>query len=134
MTIQLSVRARNARLESVEASMGAGPTLRLRSGAPPANTAAARSGTIIATLVLPADFMADAANGAKALAGVWQDLAADNAGTIGHFEIEGTGAVIDMQGTVTATGGGGDLEVNNTVVNQGQQIDITAFTWNDPNG
>jgi hypothetical protein len=33
-----------------------------------------------------------------------------------------------MQGTVTATGAGGDMQLDNTNIATGQQINITTFT------
>jgi hypothetical protein len=33
-----------------------------------------------------------------------------------------------MQGTITATGSGGDMQLDNTNIALGQQINITAFT------
>lgn len=134
MAIQLSVRARNARLDAVETVIGAGPTLRIRAGAPPASTSDARSGTVLSTIALPADWAAAAANGSKAMLGAWSDVdGADAAGVAGHFEIEGTGGTIDMQGTVTNTGGGGDMEVSNTNFAAGQPFEVTSFTLNEPN-
>jgi hypothetical protein len=136
MASQLSVRARNARLDSIETVMAASPTIRIRAGAPPANTAAARSGAILSTIVAPADFMGAAANGSKAIAGgPWTDVdGADNTGVAGHFEIEGTGGTIDMQGTVGVTGSGADMEVSNVNFQAGQPFQITGFTLNEPNG
>lgn len=132
MTIQLSTAVRNARLDAIETTIGASAILRLRSGAPPANPAAARSGTVIATVNLPSDWMSNASNGTKALTGTWQDLSADAAGTAGHFEVmDSAGTTCHMQGTVTATGGGGDMEVDNTVIAAGQQVTITAFSLTD---
>lgn len=134
MTVQLSTRVRNARLDVIESTMAASPTLRIRSGAPPANTGAARSGTVLSTIVLPADWAAAAASGQKTLLGTWADVdGADAAGTAGHFEIEGTGGTIDMQGTVTASGGGGDMEVSNTNFALAQPFSVTSFTMNEPN-
>ena len=37
-----------------------------------------------------------------------------------------------MQGTITATGGGGDMTVDNTSVTAGQTVNITAFTITAP--
>lgn len=129
MAMQFSVGARNASLDGLEAHIGTAPTLRIRTGAPPANAAAASTGTILAEMTLPSDWMAAAASGSKALLGTWQDLAADAAGTAGHFEIV-QGATRHIQGTVTGTGGGGDMELQNTNVAIGQQITVTAFNLN----
>ena len=129
MVIQYSVAIRNARLDSDETVIGASPILRFRTGAPPANCAAARSGTILATLNLPADWMAAASAGSKVKSGTWQDASADASGTVGHYEImDSTGTVCHEQGTVTATGGGGDMTVNNTVFAAGQSVEVTAYS------
>lgn len=101
MALQFSVGARNARLDAIETTIGASPTLEIRSGAAPANCAAAATGTVLATMALPADFMANAASGAKAIAGTWQDLSADETGTAGHFRIN-QGATCHVQGSVGA--------------------------------
>jgi hypothetical protein len=128
MPFQFSTAARNASLDAIETAIGASPILRIRTGAPPANCAAARTGTILATMTLPADFMAAASGGSKGLSGTWQDAAADAAGTAGHFEImDASGTTCHIQGNITATGGGGDMEIQNTSIAVGQQITVTAF-------
>lgn len=97
---QFSVAVNNARLDAVETTIGASAVLRFRTGAPPANCAAADTGTVVATVNLPVDYLANAAAGVKSLQGVWQDLAADAAGTIGHFRIYDTGGTVcGWQGT-----------------------------------
>lgn len=48
MPFQFSTAARNASLDAIETAIGASPILRIRSGAPPADCAAARTGTILA--------------------------------------------------------------------------------------
>lgn len=127
MAFQYSTTARNAALDAMETAIGASPTLELRSGPPPASCATADSGTLLASMALPADFLAAASGGAKALSGTWQDTAADAAGTVGHFRIK-QGATCHVQGTVTATGGGGDMTIDNPVLALGQQVSVTAFT------
>ena len=133
MTIQLSVAVRNARLDAIEATIGTSPTLELRTGAPPANCAAADTGDVVATLALPSNWLADAASGAKALAGTWEDTSADDDGTVGHFRIKASGGAVGMQGTVTETGGGGDMTLQDNEVNAGQAITITSFGLTDGN-
>lgn len=127
MAFQFSVAARNALLDAIETAIGASPTLELRTGAAPANCGTADSGTVVATMALPADFFAAASAGAKALAGTWQDAAADAAGTVGHFRIK-QGGTCHIQGSVTISGGGGDMTLDNNVLTLGQQVTITAMT------
>jgi hypothetical protein len=128
------VAVRNALLDAIESAIGASPKLRLRTGAPPANAAAASTGTVIAEMTLPADWMANASGGTKALSGSWQDASADATGTVGHFEIVSSdGSTRHLQGTVTANGGGGDITLDNVSVNAGQSISITSFNLTAPN-
>lgn len=129
MTLQYSVAVRNARLDVIETTIGTDPILEIRSGEPPENCAAEDSGTVLATLQLPSNWMADADSGTKAMAGTWQDLSADATGAAGHFRIkDSTGTTCHMQGTVTDTSGDGDMKVDNTSFAEGQQVTITAFT------
>lgn len=129
MTLQYSVAVRNAKLDAVETAIGASAVLKIRTGAPPASVATADSGSVLATLALPADWMAAASGGTKAMAGTWQDTSADAAGVAGHFRIYATdGVTAHAQGTVTATGGGGDMTVDNTNFAAGQAFSITGFT------
>jgi hypothetical protein len=132
MALQLSTTVRNARLDAIETAIGVSPILKIRTGAQPANCATADSGTIIATCNLPSDWMAAASAGSKALSGTWQDTSADNTGTAGHFRIyDNAGTTCHVQGTVTATGGSGDLQVDNTSFAAGQQFVISSFTLTD---
>jgi hypothetical protein len=78
--------------------------------------------------------MAGASGGSKALSGTWQDASADAAGTAAHFRIyDSGGSTCHLQGSITITGGGGDMELDNTNLNTGQQFSITAFTLSDGN-
>ena len=71
MAQQFSVAVRNARLDAIESTIGTTPKLRFYSGAQPATCATARSGSLLAEMALPSDWMAQAANGSKAFAGTW---------------------------------------------------------------
>lgn len=134
MPFQIADTIANAMLDAYETAMGASPIMRIRTGAPPANLAAAATGTVLATIPLPADWMGAAAARAKAMAGTWQDTAADNNGTAGHYEIVKADATTRVeQGTVTATGGGGDMTVDNVVFAIGQPVNVTAFSKTMPN-
>jgi hypothetical protein len=134
MAVQLSVAVRNARLDAIETSIGTSAVLRIRTGAPPATCATADSGTVLATLNLPTDWMAAASSGSKAKSGTWEDLTADATGTAAHFRVyDSGGTVCGIQGTVTATGGGGDMTLDNTSIASGQQVTVTTFTLTDAN-
>lgn len=129
MAVQLDTTTRNAGLDAYETSIGTSPVLKIRTGAQPANCAAADSGTVLSSLSLPADWMAAASGGTKALSGTWGDLSADASGEAAHWRLYDSGAVCRMQGSVTATGGGGDLEVSDTAFTAGGAVSVTGFTW-----
>lgn len=133
MSVQLSVAVRNARLDVVESTIGTSAVLKFFTGAQPANCAAANSGTELASITNPSDWLAAAASGAKALAGVWSATGIA-AGTAAHFRLYASdGTTCGMQGSVTATGGGGDLTLDNAVIAIGQTVTVTAFALTDAN-
>ena len=134
MAVKFSVAVRNARLDALETAIGTSAVLKIRSGAAPTNITDADSGTILATLSLPSDWMANAASGSKSKSGTWQDTSADNTGTAAHFRLYASaGTTQHMQGSITATGGGGDMTVDNTSFVTGQSFTVTAFTLTDGN-
>lgn len=130
MAVQLSTAVRNARLDAIETTISTSPTLEIRTGAVPANCAAADSGTVLATLTLPSDWMAAASGGSKALSGTWQDTSADATGTAAHFRIK-QGATCHIQGTVGTSGT--DMIVDSVSFTAGQQFTVTAFQLTDGN-
>lgn len=129
MALQYSVAVRNAQLDALETAIGTGAVLKIKSGAAPANCAAADSGTVLATLTLPSDWMAAASSGSKAKSGTWEDASADATGTAAHWRLYASdGTTCHAQGTVTATGGGGDMTVDNTSFASGQSVTVTSFS------
>lgn len=132
MTVQLSVAVRNAMLDAIETAISTGAVIKLKTGAPPATCATADSGTVVASITLASDWMSAASAGAKAFSSTpLVDASADNAGTLGHYRVYASdGTTCHEQGTITATGGGGDMTVDNTVVTAGQNVSITSWSQN----
>ncbi len=129
MAFQFSTAVRNAMLDAIETAIGTVPILKIRTGAVPANCATADAGTVLATMTLPSNWEADASAGAKVLAGTWSDASADATGTAGHFRIyDSGGSTCVCQGTITATGGGGDMTLDNTSIAAAQAVSISGFT------
>lgn len=129
MALQFSVGVRNGMLDSIETTIGTSAVLKIRSGSAPADVATADSGTVLATLTLPSDWMAAASSGSKAKSGTWQDASADATGTAAHWRLYASdGTTAHAQGTVTVTGGGGDMTVDNTSFASGQSFTVTTFT------
>jgi hypothetical protein len=133
MTLQLSTLVRNARLNAIETVIGASAKLAIRTGAQPANCAAANSGSLLATITLPADWMDAAASGSKAKLGTWE-VVATGAGIAAHWRLyANNGTTCHAQGTVTVTGGDGDLTLNDITIEIGQTVTITGSTLTDSN-
>lgn len=134
MAIKMSTGVRNARLDAIESTIGTTAVLKIRTGSAPADVATADAGTVLVTMTLPSDWLAAASSGSKAKAGTWQDTSADATGTAAHFRIYASdGTTAHLQGTVTATSGGGDMELDNTSIASGQSVTVTTFTLTDGN-
>jgi mono/diheme cytochrome c family protein len=129
VAIYLSTAVGNAALDSFEATIGTAALLRILDGAMPTACASADVGVKLAEMTLPSDWMAAASGGTKAKAGTWSDPSANASGTAQYFRIyESTGTTCHMQGTVSATGGGGDLTLDDTSITAAQVVTVTAFT------
>ena len=128
MAVQYSVAVRNAQLDQFETTAGVSAHLHLRSGAAPVDCATAASGTLLADITLPSDWMNAASTGTKTKLGTWSGTGAA-AGSVGHFRIvDSAGTTCHMQGTVTATAGGGDMTLDNIVIAVSQAVSVSTFT------
>jgi len=126
MTLQYSTTVRNAQLDAMETAVGVSAILKIRSGSAPANCGTADSGTVLATLNLPSDWMAAASGGVKGKSGTWSDSSADAGGTAAHFRLYASdGTTCHAQGTVGTSGT--DMIVDNTSFSAGQSFTITQF-------
>ena len=132
MTMQYGVALRNAQLDQIESTISTSPKLRFYSGSMPANCAASATGTLLAELTLPSDWLAAASSGSKAKSGTWSgtgDAGASTGTNAGYFRIyDSAGSVCHIQGTVTVTGGGGDMTLDNINIAENQAIAISTFT------
>lgn len=129
MALQYSIPVRNAKLDTVESTIGTVPIMELRTGTQPADCATAASGTLLAQSALPSDWLAAASAGSKAKSGTWT-LTGLASGSIGYFRIydSGSPSACHIQGSVTATGGGGDLTVDNVSIAAAQIVTVNTFT------
>jgi hypothetical protein len=121
----LSTGLRNAILALIASTYeGAGDgTLQFRTGARPASADSAAAGSLIAAAVIADNGFSDPSAGSMSKSSdVWEDPEADAADANGAST-----TALRMDFTVTAIGGGGEIEVQNTVVEEGQPIIITGF-------
>lgn len=134
MATQYSVAVRNAQLDQFETTVGVTAKLQLRTGAAPVDCATAASGTLLCEMTLPSDYMSAASAGSKAKLGTWSGTGAA-AGSAAHFRIvDNAATTCHMQGTVTATGGGGDMTLDNVSIAVAQVVTVSTFTIARGNG
>ena len=114
-----------------------GATLEIRSGTAP-GPGLAPTGTLLCAITLPADAFASTVTRTKAKAGTWSGTGAA-AGSAGHYRLKATGDTAAatqtearQEGTVTATGGGGDLTLDNVSIAVGQVVTVNTFTVSIP--
>jgi hypothetical protein len=135
MSLQFSTTYRNALLDQLETTVGTSGKLFIYSGSAPANCGTAASGTLLVEYDMASDWAAAASSGSKALNNLpLSTTAAAGAPTnAGYFRLTASdGTTCHMQGTVTATGGGGDLTLDNISIATGQTVNITGFTLTAP--
>jgi hypothetical protein len=133
MAIQMGLTLRNNRLDQIESTAGATAKLRIYTGAAPADCATAASGTLLVEMTLPADYMNAASGGTKTKLGTWSGTGVA-AGNAGYFRlVDNAGTTTHMQGTVTATGGGGDAIIDNVSIAVSQAVSVTTFTLTEAN-
>ncbi|WP_347271778.1 hypothetical protein [Rhizorhabdus histidinilytica] len=129
-----STAVKNARLDAVESTIGASAILKVYTGSKPSTCADTRTGTVLATISLPADWMAAASGGSKAKLGTWTDTTADATGTAGYWTIfSSDGTTCGIQGTFTLTGGGGDMTLDSVSITAGQEVTIGSFSLTSAN-
>lgn len=131
MALQYSVAVNNARLDAVESTAGTSAKCRIYSGSAPANCAAAATGTLLADITCPADWMAAASGASKVKAGTWS-VAAAATGTAGYFRIvDSAGTTCHIQGTAGTSGT--DMILDNASIASGQTVTVNTFTLNAAN-
>jgi len=134
MTVQASQVIRNARLNAIESSIGASPILRIYSGLAPSNCAEVATGTLLAEMTLPSDWLGSASGGNISKLGTWEDSSANDTGEAGYFRIyDSAGSVCHMQGSVTLTGYAGELMFDDISFVLGDPVTIATFIITDGN-
>lgn len=128
MAMRVSEAARNALLTSIATSAASG-NLRIYTGSVPADPDTAPSGTLLVDIVLPGTPFNAASGGSMSKNGTWSDSSANASGTAGCFRmIAANSPFYHVDGSVTATGGGGDLQLDTTTIVATGIVTVTSFT------
>lgn len=132
MTVQFSDTVHNARLSAIETAIGASAVVRIYTGALPPTCADATTGTLLVSYTLAADWLGVPAAGSVTynnlpIAGVGAAT-----GTVGYYRVfDSTVTTCHEQGTVTETGGGGDMTIDNVNIAIGVAVNIVTWTKTD---
>lgn len=136
MATRLATAARNAATNAVtalaDADVGAG-SIQIRTGAQPATANDPATGTLLATLTLADPSFGAAAAGVATLdATPVLSTTGVAAGTAGWFRMLDNSGDTVLDGAVTVTGGGGEMELNTTTISIGVTVEVTAGTLTTP--
>lgn len=129
--------AADAVVDRIDADAGAG-TVKIYSGAMPADGDATPAGTLLATITLADPAFGTASSISAAISrAVMTDPAAVNwsaSGTAAVYIVEDQSGDNVWTGDVGVTGSGASLELSSTTAVSGSPVDITAFNYNQPTG
>lgn len=88
------------------------------------------AGNILAEITLSDPAFGAPSTGTITAAGLpVEDTTANNTGTAVEFRLVDSADTEVFHGTVTATGGGGDMEMSSTGITAGDAVRITSFTY-----
>jgi hypothetical protein len=108
-----------------------GGSLIIGKGTKPAANTAHTGADVLVTITLPTPCFAAAVDGVASKAGTWS-AAASAAGTATWARFLSADTLKWHTVDVTATGGGGDLELDNTSIAAGQVVTISSYTYTEP--
>lgn len=133
MALGFATTLRTARASQIVAAIDAGAgagKLRLYNGTRPATGGAVT--TLLAELTF-SDPCGTVTNGVLTFNNITSDASADNTGTATWFRIvDSTGAFV-LDGTITVTGGGGDITMTSTSIQAGVTVDATSLVFTEDN-
>jgi hypothetical protein len=129
MALTVSAVAAQAMASALATDIGAASTIEIRSGSKPATPETAASGTLLATVAISGSFTA---SGGSITAADPASVTVAASGTAGYFRLKTSGGTAKIDGTVTASGGGGDMQLSTTSLVSGGTVDLGVPTFTVP--
>lgn len=133
MSRKANTAIKNALTDNYAGYFPASSLLKIYTGAQPSTGDTAVTGTLLATITLPATPFAASSSGTAAKSGTWSATASAS-GTAGYYRLISQDTTKSIDGAITVTSGGGELELDNTSINSGQTITISAFSLTSLSG
>lgn len=132
MATRIPTASRNAAVDAIVDRLdSAAGTVEIRTGSQPASANDAATGTLLATLTLPAPAFGAGSTG-TATASAISTVQGVAAGTAGWFRAKTNGGATVVDGSVGTSGE--DLNLNTTTISVGVDVSITAWTITVPAG
>lgn len=129
MSISRTAATKNLALDAAY-DRGTGMKLKIYAGSVPANADASLGGaTLLATLTLANTPFSAASSGVKTAGAITSDTDADATGTASFFRLTKSDDTVVVQGSVSASGGGGDAIINSTSVVQHTTVSCSALSF-----
>lgn len=129
MALSIAVASAQAMGVALASDIGAGAIIEIRSGLKPATPETAASGTLLVSVPITGSFTSA---GGVLTAADPASVAPTASGTAAHFRLKKSGGTAVLDGTVTATGGGGDLQLGSTTITTGVNVDLGVPTITVP--
>ncbi|MER5420351.1 hypothetical protein [Streptosporangium roseum] len=137
MATRLSTAARTAAADAVVDLLDAGSgaaTIEIRSGSQPATANTTATGTLLATFTLADPAFGAASSGVATMASTPRTTTGVAAGDAGWFRAKDSSGATVYDGSVTATGGGGQIELATVTISVGLTVELTSATVTMPAG
>ncbi len=128
--MRLSKAARTTKANSLLTSKNSG-TIDIYTGSPPATVDAAPAGTLLGTFNIPVT-AGTILNGVFTAAAI-ADMIAVGAGSAAWYRQRDSGNTTMQDGTVTISGGGGDMIIDNVTIAIGQNVRFISWTETEGN-
>lgn len=127
MANQYSTAARTAQMGQLNTTIGINAQIMIYSGAAPVNVGTAATGTLLVQFAGNVSAFGSAASAVLTAAAV-ASVNAVAAGVAGYYRINTSAGVAVAQGTITGTGGGGDMILTNINIASGQLCNFSSLT------
>ena len=129
MALTVAAASCNAMGSALATNIGASAVIEIRSGTKPATPETTASGTLLVSITISGSF--SSTSGVLTAADP-ASVAPTASGTAGYFRLKQSGGTAVLDGTVTATGGGGDMQLGSTTITTGVNVDLGVPTITVP--
>lgn len=130
MATRLNTALRNILADATASQFNNG-IIEIYTGTQPATANDAPTGTLLATVELSNPAFSSAASGIASKSGSWTAIAVST-DDAGWFRMKSSDGLVVKDGSVTATGGGGEIELSNITITTGSVVVINSATITQP--